>query len=218
MTGDILVAARRQLAESGAAALSLRAVARELGLASSALYRYVASRDELLTLLLIDAYDSLGAAAEKAEARVPRGDPRARWFALGRAARRWALAHPHEWALLFGSPVPGFAAPRDTVGPASRLPLLLLGVLTDAATAETGRPLPTAVRADLVELRRQLAIALPEGLLARGLMAWTTLVGAVSFELFGHLHGVIARQPAWFDYQLGLLADDLGLTTTGSDR
>src|ERR1700760_2130558 len=109
LTAEITDTARRQLAEVGAAALSLRAVARELGMVSSAIYRYFPSRDELLTALIVDAYDALGAQVEAADAGVARDDLRGRWMACGRAVREWALATPAEYALIFGSPVPGNA-------------------------------------------------------------------------------------------------------------
>src|SRR5215207_3373039 len=92
ITAEITDAARRQLAEVGAAALSLRAVARELGMASSAVYRYFPSRDELLTRLIIDGYDALGAVAEHAD--DPAAPPEERWLSVCRATRAWALAHP----------------------------------------------------------------------------------------------------------------------------
>src|SRR4051794_31580440 len=105
LTNEIKQEARRQLAEQGAAALSLRAVARELGMVSSALYRYFPSRDDLLTALITDAYDSVGAAAEAAlESSTAQGATHfARWQAVCRAVRSWALAHPHEYALVYGS-------------------------------------------------------------------------------------------------------------------
>src|SRR4051812_34165194 len=130
MTEEIKAAARRHLAADGAN-LSLRAVARELGMVSSAIYRYFASRDELLTALIVDAYDAIGSAAERAEAAVDRADLRGRWLTACRAVREWALANPHEYALLYGSPVPGYAAPQDTVPPASRVPVLISGILRD---------------------------------------------------------------------------------------
>jgi AcrR family transcriptional regulator len=133
VTAEITDAARRQLAEVGAAALSLRAVARELGMASSAVYRYFPSRDDLLTRLIIDGYDALGAAAEDAD--DPAATPRDRWLAVCRAVRRWALAHPYEYALLYGSPVPGYEAPKDTVPAASRVGIVLGRILGDAARA-----------------------------------------------------------------------------------
>src|SRR5579859_4095197 len=93
ITREILAAGRRHLATDGAAALSLRAIARDLGMASSAVYRYVASRDDLLTKLIIDAYDSLGAAAEASEAEVDRSDLAGRWTAVCVTVRNWAKAN-----------------------------------------------------------------------------------------------------------------------------
>ena len=94
ITRQILDAARRHLATGGASGLSLRAIARELGASSSAVYRYVASRDDLLTRLIVAAYDALGAAAETAEAAVARDDLACRWSAACGAVRAWALANP----------------------------------------------------------------------------------------------------------------------------
>ena len=112
----------RHLATEGAAALSLRAVARDLGLVSSAVYRYVASRDELLTLLVVDGYDELGDAVDAALERVDTADFAGRLAAIGRATRAWALAEPATYALLFGSPVPGYEAPAEqTTGPGIRV-------------------------------------------------------------------------------------------------
>ena len=130
---EITDAARRQLAEVGASALSLRAVAREVGMVSSAVYRYFPSRDDLLTRLIIDGYDEVGAAAEAADA--PDAPPRDRWLAVCRAVRAWARSHPHEYALLYGSPVPGYRAPQDTVPAAARVALVLGRILGDAAAS-----------------------------------------------------------------------------------
>lgn len=144
VTAAIKDEARKQLAAEGAAKLSLRAVARELGMASSALYRYFPSRDELLTALIVDAYDSVGAAAEAAHraAGAEAATHLARWIAVTRAVRDWALAHPHEYALIYGSPVPGYTAPQATIGPASRVGLVLIAVVADAHRAD-GLALPT---------------------------------------------------------------------------
>src|SRR5215212_10853067 len=131
LTAEITEVARRQLGEVGAAALSLRAVARELGMASSALYRYFPSRDDLLTRLIIDGYDALGDAADAAD--DPSAPPAERWLGVCRAVRAWARAHPHEYALLYGSPVPGYRAPQDTVPAASRVGVVLGRILGEAA-------------------------------------------------------------------------------------
>lgn len=138
MIREITVTARRQLATAGAAGLSLRAVARELGMVSSAIYRYVPSRDDLLTLLIIDGYNAVGEAVERADARSTKNaaeDFAGRWLAVCRAVREWALAHPHEYALLYGSPVPGYKAPDDTVAAAVRDTVVFARVITEAHTA-----------------------------------------------------------------------------------
>lgn len=196
VTAEILTVARRQLATEGAAGLRLRKIARELGMVSSALYRYFPSRDALLTRLIVDAYDSLGAAVEHDEAGVERGALAKRLAAVFSSVRGWALAHPNEYALTYGSPVPGYAAPADTVGPASRAALVFVRVLTDAAAA--GRlaqppfvPLPPKAQHALDPLRSALETRLPDQLLVIGLSVWTGLFGAVSFELFGQLHNIV---------------------------
>ncbi|HEY3502383.1 MAG TPA: TetR/AcrR family transcriptional regulator [Actinocatenispora sp.] len=216
LTEEIKSAARRQLAAEGAN-LSLRAIARELGMASSALYRYFANRDELLTALIIDAYDALGAAAETADARHRRrGDHVGRWLAVTRALRTWALAYPSEYALILGSPVPGYRAPADTTGPASRTPLVLAGIVADAAAAGAladvpAPPVPAKLRAELAATAERIALTLPEPMLARVILAWTQTYGAISFELFGQLDNLIDRRDEWFDYQARSMAALIGL-------
>ena len=199
VTRQILDTARRHLATDGASGLSLRAIARELGVSSSAVYRYVTSRDELLTRLMVAAYDALGVAAETAEAAVARDDLPGRWAAVCHAVRAWAQAHPHQYALVYGTPVPGYIAPSATIAPAARIPTLLLGILADA----TGRLEPTTAEDDVPpHARRALAPVqslipskVPDALVERGLMAWAALFGTVSFELFGQLHHVVGDEP-----------------------
>jgi AcrR family transcriptional regulator len=215
MVTEIKTVARRHLATDGAN-LSLRAVARDMGMVSSALYRYFASRDDLLTALIIDAYNALGGAAEKADAEFPdRGDLRGRLLAVGRAIRHWALASPAEYALIFGSPVPGYAAPADTVVAAQRTPDVLLGIFVDGFAANAVRApvaaLVPALRADMVAARDAIAPSLPPEVFAHGTIAWIHLFGAVSFELFGQLNNVIVARDEYFDYQMGQIAGLVGL-------
>jgi AcrR family transcriptional regulator len=204
VTADIKEAARRQLAEVGAAALSVRAVARDLGMVSSAVYRYFPSRDDLLTALIVDAYDAVGAAAEEAMAAAT-GDIEHRWLVLARAIRRWALDNPHDYALLYGSPVPGYRAPDVTIGPATRVSAVALGLVADAhagAASVSTVPVPKSVHADFARLRDEIAPRVNDELLGRALQAWAQLFGSISFELFGHLHGVISDHDAYFDHQM----------------
>ncbi|MGN7190238.1 MULTISPECIES: TetR/AcrR family transcriptional regulator [unclassified Curtobacterium] len=228
----ILDAARARLTEEGPAQLSLRAVARDVGMVSSAVYRYFPSRDDLLTALLVLDYDELGAAVEAAESPVDRADHVGRWVAACRAIRGWAVAHPGDFALLYGSPVPGYVAPQDTVAPASRTTHVLLRVVTDAWAAVPGSALPPDWRlgagpsvdsrpgtaASVADAVRYAAThgfhadPAPEVVL-RTLMAWTTVYGMLSFELFGHAVGSVSDHAAYFDEVVVRLAHDLGLAS-----
>jgi len=217
MTSEIKAVARRRLETEGAN-LSLRAVARDMGMVSSALYRYFASRDELLTALILDAYNAVGAAVEVADAAIAdRGQLRARWLAAARAVRSWALANPAEYALLYGSPVPGYSAPQDTIAAAARTSTVLVQILADGyaagAISAPNRPLrlDTAVRADLAAVRDQIAPELPEELLLLGMTGWLQLFGTVSFELFGQLNNVIEARSEFFEQQMELQADLMGI-------
>jgi AcrR family transcriptional regulator len=217
MISEIKAVARHHL-ETDGANLSLRAVARDMGMVSSALYRYFASRDELLTALILDAYNALGAAVEAADAAVTnRRDLRRRWLAAARAVRGWALNRPAEYALLYGTPVPGYAAPPDTIAAASRTPAVLVTILADGHAAGTvaapaGVPrLARPLRADLAVARDQISPGLPEELLLLGMTGWLQLFGTVSFELFGQLNNVIEARDEFFDVQMTLMADLMGI-------
>lgn len=211
---DIKRIAREQLASQGGAALSLRAIARELGIVSSAMYRYVPSRDELLTMLIEDAYNSLGDAAEAADSACERGDVLGRWKAVGTAVREWAVASPSEYALIYGSPVPGYAAPPErTVAPGGRVTNLLIGLVgsVESACAGPNPPIPASVRADLAGIRDALGVRADDDLLARAVLAWTALFGLISFELFGQYVGGVHDHAAHFGHQLDRLALVIGL-------
>jgi AcrR family transcriptional regulator len=216
MIAEIKAVARAHLQTDGAN-LSLRAVARDMGMVSSALYRYFASRDDLLTALIIDAYNALGEAAESADAQVgDRAQLRARWLAITGAVRTWALINPAEYALLFGSPVPGYVAPADTIGAAARTPVTLLQILADGHDRGELRSvradsLSAALRHDLAVTSGAVAPGLPEELLLRGMAGWTQLFGAVSLELFGQLNNVIDARDEYFSRQMQQMADLIGL-------
>lgn len=206
----VLETGRRHLTEQGAAALSLRAVARDLGMVSSAVYRYVADRDALLTLLVVDAYTELGDTLDAALAQDARKRWDARLLTLARTVRAWALAEPARYALIYGSPVPGYAAPPETtIEPGTRvvtamLALILEGVdAGDIAAASPAAPLPRALRDDLRRVGAALAVDVPPAALARGILFWSVLIGAVSLEVFGQLGTDTFTEPALlFDQQI----------------
>ena len=219
LTREIKEEARRQVAAEGAQRLSLRAVARELGMVSSAVYRYFPSRDSLLTALIIDAYDALGAAVESADAGQPRSDLRGRWRAICHSVRDWAVARPHEYALIYGSPVPGYLAPQDTIAPASRAGLMLGHLLTDAWASRAIRSangaaeglMPPLLAEQAAALAAAIAPAVPGPVVLRGLIAWTQLFGMISFELFGQFVGVAEPADDFFRYAVEQMANFAGL-------
>jgi len=218
LTREIKEEARSQLAASGAQGLSLRSVARELGMVSSALYRYFRSRDELLTALIIDAYDALGIAAEAASEALPDADIRGRWRACCGAIRDWAMANPHEYALIYGSPVPGYQAPQATVASAVRVVRVMGGILADAGALASranarpaGEPLPAELARQVAIIAEAIAPGVDNGMLTRALIAWTQLFGMISFELFGQFVGSLEPADTFFGYTVERMADYIGL-------
>lgn len=219
ITREILAAARIRLSSAGPGELSLRAVARDVGMVSSAVYRYFPSRDDLLTALLIQAYDELGQAAEDADDAIgDHTDAEARWLATCRAARAWALAHPHDYALLYGSPVTGYAAPADTVAPATRVIVRLATIVMAAAPGQAPtvapRPYPfddavQGAATAMAEFGVPVAVGAPPEVVGRTLMAWSTIFGTISFELWGHLVGSVSDHDAFFDGVASRLWADL---------
>ena len=219
LTREIKEEARRQLAQVGAAALSLRSVARELGMVSSALYRYYPSKEDLLTALIIDAYNAIGEIAEEAAGLVS-ASPRERWLTACRAIRDWARAHPHEYALIYGSPVPGYQAPEATIGPGGRVPLALASLLRDAAPPKgargAGGPGVNGILAAQAGAVAELVMdsaggTVPPEVLVRGALAWTQLFGLISFELFGQYAGSFDPADELFEFALAHMVRTLGL-------
>ncbi|UVO14297.1 TetR/AcrR family transcriptional regulator [Mycobacterium sp. SVM_VP21] len=212
---QIIEVGRRHLRTHGAAGLSLRAVARDVGMVSSAVYRYVGSRDELITLLLVDAYSDLADAVDRARAS-------ASWrediVAIAHAVRDWALAQPAGWALLYGSPVPGYHAPAEqTVAPGTRVvgaffEAIAAGVAAgDIASGNSVAAQPLS--ADFERLRQEFDFPGDDAVVAKCFLLWAALVGAVSLEVFGgYGEDTLSAPRVVFDIQLGLLLDVLGVS------
>jgi AcrR family transcriptional regulator len=211
---QIIEFGRRHLVDHGAAGLSLRAIARDLGMVSSAVYRYVSSRDELLTLLLVDAYADLADTVDRA-----RDSAAELWsddvIAIARAARKWAVAHPARWALLYGSPVPGYHAPAErTVVVGTRV----VGAFLDAVAAGiatgdirlTNDVAPQPMSSDFERLRQEFGFPGDDHVVARCFLLWAGVVGAISLEVFGQYGADTLTDPeAVFDAQVRLLVSML---------
>lgn len=197
---EILRLGGEHLARHGAAALSVRAIARDLGMASSAVYRYVASRDELLTRLIVAAYDSLADAVEAALADAPGTGPLEQFGQVATATRDWARRHPHEYALIYGSPVPDYHAPPErTVEAGTRVPRLLVGLLAGLPDQPAGTDLDERALGPMLADPVFAGSGLTAGAVRRGLIAWTLVLGAVSSEVFEQLGSdTIADPDAFF--------------------
>jgi len=219
MTAEILTVAREHVAREGAAALSLRSIARDLAMAPSALYRYFDGRDGLLSALILTAYESLAVEAERAADGVQdSGDGDAtRWLVVPRALRTWALAHPHEWGLIFGTPVPGYQAPEETVQPYARVALALVRPVVEAEGAgrlevyEDEEAVSDGLREAVAPVSDQLFPGMPVGTVVRAIEAWTSIVGAISLEVFGHWRNTILNPDRFFEATISNMADSIGL-------
>ncbi len=186
MHTEILGQARRQVAAGGAEALSLNAIAREVGTSGPALYRYFSSREELLVAVAASAYDDLAATLRTAADEARRRRPAPRFRAVAAAYRRWALEHPRFYRLIFGDPVAsGQTAPTLLVPAADRAMDVLvdvLGELPDDSASITG-----ALRGQLTAWAAAHGRTPPAApaVLARAVRAWTRMHGVVSLELLG---------------------------------
>jgi len=198
---EVKEAALRQLAETGPGALSISAIGKQLGVSGPALYRYFASRDDLLTELVIDAYHDLANALTAATRQVPKDDPRARFEALARAYRSWALAEPHRYRLLFGPPLPGYEAHAQRLVEASWAAMnLLLEVLRGfvIGAAEPSGPLA----AELTAWAQQNEPGIDAATALRAVLIWSQLHGIVSLEIAGNFASMSIDADQLFQAQL----------------
>ncbi len=186
--------ALRQLAAGGGEAVSLNAIGKEMGVSGPALYRYFASRDALLTELIVDAYGDLAATIEAADVAARQGDeaaPRERLRAFAAAFRAWALAQPHRYLLLYGTPVPGYVAPAGTVDLARRILIpVLVALAALPAPATAADPRLSALDAQFALWARETDQQTPGPVLRRSMAWWTRLHGAISLEIEGHFAGM----------------------------
>ena len=214
---EIKQLAWQQLAEVGAAALSLRAIAGEMGMTSSALYRYFASRDDLLNELVVDGFSSLADALEAAEVELEGNTEATGWLHLASAQRRWALEHPAEYILIYGTPLPELESGNDERQAQMKrgvnvlfrcmIKALASGEFDPSGMEATISP---ALRVRLDEWRDELGFDLPPAALAGCLFAWTQLHGSVSLELSGHLAPEFKPADELFDQQMRQVLAVLG--------
>ncbi|MCK7625388.1 TetR/AcrR family transcriptional regulator [Streptomyces sp. RS10V-4] len=227
-SADLKAAARRLLEPLGAAGLTPETVAGAAGLTVPEAEAVFPDRDALLTALVIDAYNASGAAMEEADrdAREAGATAGARLLAVTRALRAWSFAHPGEFTLIYGSPVPGYHAPPETVPPASRTPGVLAGIVRAALEAgeltPPRRPVPgpPLLLPEAVELFGGLPEAPFADLIERGIVLWSNLIGLLVFQVFSRTHDSVRDESAFFDYAIAVAAEGIGLAVPaagGSD-
>lgn len=202
----------RQLDEGGPEALNLRAIARELGIVPSGLYRYVPDRDALITLLIVDAYETLAQTVLGGD--DDRSRPSARLHALVSTMRRWALEHPRRWALIYGTPLPNYHAPAEqTNSPGSTVASLFLQLvaLGDRPESDVDAP-PSPLSHDLVRIAEEQDVDLPASLLEHAVGSWISILGLINAEVFGYLGSDTLTDFGQFTTRAtARIADQLGL-------
>lgn len=216
---EIKEVARQQMAEVGAASLSLRAIARKMGMSAPALYRYFPNRDALVTTLIIEAFTSLGDAMLRAEEDIDSDDFHGRFRAVAQAFRSWAMTHPQDFSLIYGTPIPGYHAPREqTVEPAGRVMLIMGMALARALEAEQ-LPIPEPyvnLTPTMQAVVDDIADYLPPDISTNGVVltmsVWARLYGVIWGELYDHFIPGLYETGALYEVEVNALCSMLGLT------
>jgi AcrR family transcriptional regulator len=217
---EIKVSAWQQIAEQGAAALSLREIARRMGMTAPALYNYFHDRDALVTALVIDAFTSFGEALTAARQTRPADDHPGRLWAIGLAYRQWAVGHPQRYNLIFGTPIPGYHIGSEAQPAASQSFMVLVEVLGEAQRAGAlklitqAATLPPGLQAYLAGMCQAFQIPYPPAVITLAVATWAKIHGLVSLELYGMLHGFLGDDNIsdFFEYEFRWYMRQLGLT------
>jgi len=216
---EIKTTARQQMAEEGTAAISLRSIARRMGITAPALYRYYADRDALITALIADAYTDLADTLEQARDNVPATAHAQRIYTAALAYRRWALDHPTDYILIFGNPIPSFHAPMDETLPAARRTMNVFIELLQAAW-QSGAANPPAEYTDLLPQFQDRIVGgpdffahdMPHPAIELSMVMWGRWHGMISLELFNHAQPLIADPGELYRFELIALLQRMGMT------
>ena len=215
MVIQIKTIARRQMAVHGTAGLSLRGIARELGITAPAIYNYFPRLEDLIT--------ALAEAMEVAEVAAVSGSYRDRIIALCLAYRQWAIEHPVDFQLIYGNPIPGYHAPEELTIPLARRPFLglfrcfiqayLAGELTIPVEYQV---VPSSMAASIANWKRASGIEMPDALLGLVMSGWSRIYGVVMLELFHHLQPLVGDGATFYRYEILAFLQQLGMTSGGN--
>jgi AcrR family transcriptional regulator len=218
MIAQIKDTARSQMAARGTAGLSLRGIARELGITAPAIYNYFPTLDDLITALIGDAFQALAIAMAQAAGTHPEAHPAARIYAAGLAYRDWALAHPIQFQLIYGNPIPNYVAPAEVTSPLARRPFE--GLMQDFWQAYQSGALqlpadcsdiPPALRDDIRQYLSRIERALPEALVYAIMASWARIHGIVMLELFQHITPILPHTGQFYRHELANFLRSLGM-------
>lgn len=216
---QIKTIARRQMAADGTAALSLRAIAREMQVTAPALYRYFPSRDDLITELIMDAFNDIADTLDMIDKAQPPDAYASRVMAYALGYRNWALEHPTEYQLIYGNPIPGYVAPSELTTPTARRSYMIFAdILNDALVAGKLhlQPEDFAIPESVVEhvkTFRELGLPdFPPVILALSIGGWAQLHGAILLELYGQLQYFTSDTEAFYQAQVVNLLHEVRLT------
>jgi AcrR family transcriptional regulator len=209
MIEQIKATARDQMTEKGTAGLSLRGIAREIGVTAPAIYNYFPTLDDLITTLITDAFRSIAAAMASAADAGDDGTAASRIFAAGIAYREWAVTNPIQFQLIYGNPIPNYSAPADITGPLARLPFegLMRDFMRAYQSGELALPeqyihLPDAVRADIQTYLEGIGFKMPEPLVYAIMSSWSHIHGIVMLELFDHITPILPHTGAFYRHEM----------------
>jgi len=218
-TAEIKRVALDLMASGGPGAITLRAIAREMGMTANAIYGYFATRDDLLTALVEDVYTELADTLESARDALPETDPAGRILAWAQAFRDWSLGHPQGFRLIYGDPVPGYQPPEGGAAPGAehRVCAGLTGLAAGAWPQAKDRYTDESFEwADFDEkLVREVQAefpGLPPAAVALALRIWGHLHGLVSLEVLGHLRAQTTNPAKLYRNEIARLISSLGLT------
>lgn len=219
MPSQIKAAARRQMAQHGTAGISLRGIARDLGITAPAIYNYFPRLDDLITALIVDAFNALADAIEAAEAAAQSATCGPKIMASCLAYREWAVIHPVDFQLIYGNPIPGYAAPAEITVPLARRPFdglfrLFLEAYQrgELVIPEDYEPVPASIRAHFAAWLPTVGYDFPDALLCLLMSGWARIHGMVMLELFEHIGPVVGDPAAFYRYELDAFLQQLGAT------
>lgn len=215
---DIKNIARRQMDLQGTAAISLRAIARDMDMTAPALYRYFPRLDDLITALILDAFNSLADVMSQADSNQPADDYAARLLAVMGDYREWALAHPVDFQLIYGNPIPNYTAPAEKTVPAAKRGFAVVvniigqalraGVLKMPAHFEA---LPPQISEHMAALIARDDYGVPPVALYLAVNGWSRIHGIIMLELFEHLQPVVGDTDVFYRFEVITQLKQMGL-------